>query len=346
MDTPQENQGEPVAPEKSAKTNEPVTKKQPVAAKGPIEEDQTVATKEPATEDQTGAKQQTVEAEQQTVEAEQSITENQEKPQRHNKIFKIREELPSHHKTLLSLGCVVLVLLLWHMFSTGENRVPRMILPSPGEVWDAFGPLHSKMELTTSISKSLKRVSLGFLIAATLAIPLGILMGTFPKIDSFFEPLTLFGGYVPVVTLVPLTLTWWGLGWQQKIGFLTIGIFVFLLPMIVKTVKDIDTVYLNTGYTLGANRWQTIWHIIIPMAKSQIFGHCRFLYGIGWAYIILAEYTDLSAGGLGTIIISANRVSATDRVFAVLIVIVVIAILVDTALKHLGHMLFPYEEEI
>ena len=202
------------------------------------------------------------------------------------------------------------------------------------------------MELTKGIFISLKRVTLGFLGAALLAIPLGILMGSFPKVGSFFDPLALFAGYIPIVTLIPLTIAIWGLGEEQKIGFLVMGIFAFLLPMVAKTVRDVDSVYLNTGYTLGANRFQTIWHVLIPITKARIFNHCRFLYGVGWTYIILAEYTDLSSGGLGSIIALANKRSFSDRVFAVLITIVVIAVLVDTMLKHLGHILFPYEEEV
>jgi len=272
-------------------------------------------------------------------------TEVVEVPLTHQHFFKIREDLLPRNRVIIGLIGIALVLLLWYGLSV-HDVISKVILPSPGEVLRAFAPLHWEMELTKGIFISLKRVTLGFLIAAALAIPLGILMGSFPKVGGFFDPLALFAGYIPIVTLIPLTIAVWGLGESQKIGFLVIGIFAFLLPMVAKTVQDVDSVYLNTGYTLGANRFQTIWHILIPITKARIFGHCRFLYGVGWTYIILAEYTDLSSGGLGSIIALANKRSFSDRVFAVLITIVVIAVLVDTGLKHLGHILFPYEEDI
>jgi NitT/TauT family transport system permease protein len=279
--------------------------------------------------------------------------ENVEEAPAYKQFFKIREDLSANARLIIGLAGVFVVLFLWFVLSTQDSittsllgkPISNVVLPSPGEVLSAFAPLHTDMELTKGIVLSLKRVTYGFIIAATLAIPLGILMGSFPKVGAFFDPLALFAGYIPIVTLIPLTMAIWGLGEAQKVGFLVIGIYAFLLPMVAKTVQNVDSVYLNTGYTLGANRLQTIWHILIPITKAKIFGHCRFLYGVGWTYIILAEYTDLSSGGLGSIIALANRRSFSDRVFAVLITIVIIAVLVDTALKHLGYMLFPYEEE-
>ena len=267
----------------------------------------------------------------------------------HEAIFKIREVLSPHTRVVLGVVCVTIVMSLWIGLTWGppeSRRISPLILPSPSDVIQAIGTLHWEHELALNALKSLKRVTLGFLVSAALAIPIGVAMGAFPKICAFFNPLVLFGGYVPVVTLVPLTMSWFGFGETQKIGFLTIGIFVFLLPMVVKTIQDVDDVYLQTGYTLGANRYQTVMNILLPIAISRIFNHCRFLYGLGWSYIILAEFTELNAGGLGAAIAKANRRSRTPEVFAVLIIIVVIAILADTVLKHIGQALFPYEEEV
>ena len=268
---------------------------------------------------------------------------------RHETVFKIREVLAPHTRLVLGIVCVAIVLSLWVALTWGpveSRRISPIILPSPVDVVRAVGTLHWEHELALNAMRSLKRVTFGFLLAAALAIPLGVAMGAFPKVCAFFDPLVLFGGYVPVVTLVPLTMAWFGFGETQKIGFLTIGVFVFLLPMVVKTIQDVDDVYLHTGYTLGADRFQTVTHILVPIALARIYNHCRFLYGLGWSYIILAEFTELNAGGLGAAIAKANRRSKTAEVFAILLIIVIIAILADTALKHLGHLLFPYEEEV
>lgn len=263
--------------------------------------------------------------------------------------FKIREELAPQSRLVLGALCVGLFLLLWVACTWGpaESRVfSPIILPSPMEVLQAFGPLHWDMGLMRATLSSLMRVTVGFALAAAAAIPLGILMGTYTKVGAFFGPLALFGGYVPVVTLIPLTIAWFSLGELQKIGFLFIGTFVFLLPLVVKTIMEVDDIFLQTGYTLGANRWQTMRYVLIPCAKSRIYNHLRLFYGVGWGYIILAEMSELDRPGLGALISISQRRSMTDRVFAVLLVIVLIAVGVDGLLKRLGHVLFPYEEEV
>lgn len=263
--------------------------------------------------------------------------------------FKIREDLSPQSRFVLGASCVALFLLLWVACTWGEaeNRVfSPIILPSPMEILQAFVPLHWDMGLMRATLFSLGRVTVGFFLAAAVAIPIGIFMGAYSKVGAFLGPMALFGGYVPVVTLIPLTIAWFSLGELQKIGFLFIGTFVFLLPLVVKTIMEVDDIFLQTGYTLGANRWQTIRYVLIPCAKSRIFNHLRLFYGVGWGYIILAEMSELDRPGLGALISISQRRSMTDRVFAVLLVIVVIAIGVDSLLKRLGRALFPYEEEV
>lgn len=264
-------------------------------------------------------------------------------------LFKIREDLAPSRHAFLWVASVALTVLVWVLLTLGEDSeraISPLILPGPLEVLAALGPLHWKFGLARAVVASLLRVTVGFVVAAALAIPLGILMGAFTRVGAFVEPLALFGGYIPVVTLIPLTLSWFGIGETQKVGFLVIGIFVFLLPLVVKTIETVDDVYLNTGYTLGADRWQTLRFVLVPVAMSRIYSHLRLLYGVGWGYIILAEMNDLGSPGLGALIQLAQRRSHTDQVFAVLGVIVVIAVVVDKGLKVLGRAMFPYEEEL
>ncbi len=262
--------------------------------------------------------------------------------------LRIRGDLPAWWRRLLAATFVLLVLGAWYLLTrgpVGARAVSPLILPSPGEVLSAFGPLHWKMGLTRSALYSLCRVTVGFVLAALVAVPLGILMASFPLFGAFFEPLVVIGGYLPVVTLIPLTIAWFKLGETQKIGFLFIATFVFLLPMVIKSISEVDDVYVKTAYTLGATRWQVVRHVLIPVASARIYHQMRILYGVGWGYIILAEMTELDSPGLGALISLCQRRSHTDRVFAVLFVIMGIAFLVDSALKWYGSEAFPYLEE-
>ncbi len=259
--------------------------------------------------------------------------------------FGIREPLSAATALLISAASVVVMLLIWVAMTSGATVEARwispLILPSPLEVLGSFGPLHWQKGLTTSIVYSLARVSAGFLLAALVAIPLGVAMGSFTQVRAFFSPISVIGGYVPIAALVPITVSWFGLGEEQKVAFLFIASFFLLLPLVLKSIGDVDEIYLQTGYTLGATHWQTIRHVLLPVAAADIFDHLRTLYGVGWGYIILAELI-AAEHGLGYMIQISQRRSQTEEVFAILLVIVVIAILIDQIFRMAGDWLFPY----
>src|SRR5205085_9618435 len=108
--------------------------------------------------------------------------------------------------------------------------------------------------------RSFERVSIGFILAVIVAVPLGVYMASFPPVAAFFRPLALIGAYVPIVVFVPLTLAWFGLNETQKIGFLFIGCFVSLLPLVIKSVSKVPPAYLDVAVTKGATQWQLVRH--------------------------------------------------------------------------------------
>jgi len=168
-------------------------------------------------------------------------------------------------------------------------------------------------------------------------------MGSFSTFKALFSPLATFGAYLPIPALVPLTLSLFGIGEIQKFMFLALAFFVYLLPLIVKAVDGVDNVYLQTAYTLGANRWQTARRVLLGISLPQIFHAMRLGFGIGWTYIILAEMV-ASDRGLGTIIIVAQRRGPREHIYLVLLVIVAIAYITDRAWARIERHLFPYRE--
>jgi NitT/TauT family transport system permease protein len=222
--------------------------------------------------------------------------------------------------------------------------VQQLILPSPLEVLKAFGPLHTEQGLVRSILSSWLRVSIGFLLAAIVAIPLGVYMATFAPIASFFRPLVLAGAYVPIVVFIPLSMTWFGTGETQKIGFLFIGCFVALLPLVIKDIADVPAAFLDVAVTKGASQWQLVRYVLFPVAQGNIWDHLRGIYGVGWGWIIMAEVFVRPEYGLGGLIEVSTRRSHTDAVFAVIIVIVLIAVACDQLWRLGGELLFPYRK--
>jgi NitT/TauT family transport system permease protein len=261
--------------------------------------------------------------------------------------LRVRGQIPYARGLALSTAFVAVVLLAWWFVTRGEpteRLVQQLILPSPLEVLKAFGPLHTEQGLVRSILSSWLRVSIGFLLAAIVAIPLGVYMATFAPIASFFRPLVLAGAYVPIVVFIPLSMTWFGTGETQKIGFLFIGCFVALLPLVIKDIADVPAAFLDVAVTKGASQWQLVRYVLFPVAQGNIWDHLRGIYGVGWGWIIMAEVFVRPEYGLGGLIEVSTRRSHTDAVFAVIIVIVLIAVACDQLWRLGGELLFPYRK--
>jgi len=258
----------------------------------------------------------------------------------------IRRPVRKPLRLLLGVLPVVLILLIWFLLTSGkaeERIISPVILPSPGEVATAFHSLWFDAQLSRSVVASAKRVILGFAAGLVVAFPLGILMGTFSRANAMFGPLTVFLAYLPIPALVPLTMSLFGIDELQKVMFLGLAFLIYLLPLFVGAVEDVDNVFLQTAYTLGATRWQLVRRVLFPVAFPQIFQAMRLGFGVGWTYIILAEM-GAADRGLGQIVIVAQRRGPKEHIYLVLLVIVAIAYLTDRLWVWLGRKLFPYLE--
>jgi NitT/TauT family transport system permease protein len=260
----------------------------------------------------------------------------------------IRGRVPSRFSLLLGIIPLVLLLFLWWMITHGipEERVLGLALPSPAEVVESLGDLLGTSDqdnrgLFDHIGLSLRRVGLGFLLGLIVAFPLGILMGSFGSARATMAPIVTASGYIPIATLVPLTMSWFGVDENQKVVFLALAFCIFLLPMIIRALDSVPDVYLRTAYTLGATRWHIIRRVLVPVALPDIWHSMRLAFGIGWSYLVLAEVL-VKNGGLGDLIDTARRRAMPGRVYLVIVIITVIAWVADLIWERLGSSLFPY----
>ena len=238
--------------------------------------------------------------------------------------MKVREPVTRRTSKLLAVAGLVTFIVVWCVLSYG-NIVPTIILPSPTEVLRAFPVLHFEEALVRSAWGSFRRVTLGFALAGAVAIPLGIVMGTFPVVKHFFNPLLDPLRFLPISALVPLFIVWFGIDELQKIVFLFVGIFVYMLPLVVEAVDNVEEVYLQTATTLGATRGQLIRHVLIPGSLPAIGEALRVMNGIGWTYVIMAEVIN-ARYGLGYLITTAGKRSHVDQIFALVLVILFIGV--------------------
>ena len=112
---------------------------------------------------------------------------------------------------------------------------------------------------------------------------------------------------------------------------------------VVQRVREVEEVYVQTAYTLGASKWQQIRTVFIPAVLSRVSDDVRVLVAISWTYIIVAELVNANSGGIGALAFKSARQSSIDKVFALLLVIIIIGFIQDKLFLLLDRILFPYK---
>lgn len=243
--------------------------------------------------------------------------------------------------------CVGVCLGLWWWVTRGaaEERVlGPTVLPSPAETMGTFHSLWFDRALTRNTLVTLRRVSVGFGLAAMVGVPLGILCGCFSRIAAFCLPLTIFGRNIPVAALIPLTFSLFGIGELQKAMFIFIACVAFVVSDTACAIGEIGSQYIDTAYTLGAKRRQIVLRILVPLAMPGVFNSLRVLFGLAFGYIMLAEVVKFAgeAGGLGDIIITSQRRNQREHVLLVLLIIPLVALAIDRILFFVQRQFFPH----
>lgn len=257
-------------------------------------------------------------------------------------IDRIRERLSPQSLRYRSVAGVGGALALWAGVSYG-GLVPPDFLPSPSAVGRALVYLHFEQALVRSTLASFGRVTAGFVVSAAAAFPLGVVLGTFPRLKALVWPVVSPMRYLPIAGIVPLTILWFQISETQKIASLFLGSFFYLLAGVVEAVEGVEETYLHLAWTLGARTTTTIFRVLIPGALPAIAESFRVMYGIGWTYILVAEAV-AAEYGLGALTIAAQRRAHTDQVFALIAVILVMGYLTDTVFRRLNAFLFSWKE--
>jgi NitT/TauT family transport system permease protein len=247
--------------------------------------------------------------------------------------WRIAEDIPNPLYWLLVAVSVIFPLSVWWVVSNLPG-VTATFLPSPQEVAAAFQHLWSQGFLTQDTLASFGRVSVGFLLAAVISIPLGISMGAFPSIRALAEPLMSILRYMPAPAFIPLLIIYLGLNEEPKIALIFIGTVFFNTLMIMDAVKFVPKDLIETTYTLGGQRWQVLTSVIAPYVVPNIIDTFRINIATSWNLVVVAELV-AAEEGLGKRILLAQRFLKTDEIFAYLIVLGVIGFMLDILFRWL-----------
>jgi len=261
----------------------------------------------------------------------------------------LRADIPLWEAVALGAACLLGVGLVWWWATAGE--VPELrwlspvVLPSPAETFRDFRDLWFEAALVRNTFRTLRRVVLGFGLAALVGVPLGVLAGCFPRVNALLTPLTIWGRNAPIAAVIPLTFALFGYGEFQKAMFIFIACVAFVIVDTANAIADVSDRYIDTAYTLGASRRQIILKVLVPLAMPRIFNSLRLLFGLAFGYIMLAEVVQTdNAYGLGGIInMAQGRGGHRTYILLILMIIPLVALGIDRLLYAIQRDLFPYQ---
>jgi NitT/TauT family transport system permease protein len=245
-------------------------------------------------------------------------------------------------RAVLGLAFFVLFVAAWAAATFG-GWVPKTFLADPLTMLASGRTLLLEQGFAHDIGMTVWRVLGGFVIAAVLALPLGLAMGAYKPVEAFFEPFVSFARYLPASAFIPLLILWAGIGEAQKLAVIFIGSFFNLVLMIAVTVGRTRRDLVEAAYTLGCSHRSVVRRVLIPGAAPEIAEVLRTVLGWAWTYVIVAELIGASSG-IGHMITDSQALLATDQIIFGIIVIGLIGLVSDLAFKALNRRLFRWAE--
>ena len=242
----------------------------------------------------------------------------------------------------MALGILFFVLFFaaWGVATLG-GFVPKTFLADPIMMVKSGWVLLTEQGFAKDIGYTIWRVLGGFILAALVAVPLGVLMGAYKGIEAFFEPFVSFARYLPASAFIPLLILWAGIGEAQKLWLIFIGSFFQLVLMIAMQVGGTRRDLVEAAYTLGASDFGIVKRVLIPAAAPQIAETLRLVLGWAWTYVIVAELIGASEG-IGHMITDSQALLATDQIIFGIITIGVIGLVSDVAFKRANRAMFRW----
>jgi NitT/TauT family transport system permease protein len=281
--------------------------------------------------------------------AESSLAISEPKSRKHRYLspsvfWSIRQGFPQWLSFVLVAMSLVVPLTVWTIISSLQ-LLPPIFLPTPWAVIEAGIKMFTEANLLTDVMSSSGRVLAGFVAAAVIGVPIGLAMGTFYSMDSLFAPIVGTVRYMPVTGFVPLIVIWVGLGEPSKILIIMLGVVLYNAIMVADAVKFIPNEMINVAYTMGANRWDVVWKVIVPATFPSVLDTLRVNISGAWNFLVIAELL-AAQNGLGFKIIQAQRFLQTEKVLFCIILIGGIGLVIDYILKWFSHVLTPWADQV
>lgn len=262
----------------------------------------------------------------------------------------VRPEVwPRLKQWLTPLIVPVLLLIAWDL---GVRMSGTRLIPLPKDVGlmlidFAFGGIYDdafSKTLFLHLWKSITRVYGGFLAAALLGIPLGLLIGRIKVIRDLLDPTLQLLRPVPVTAWLPLSMIFFGIGPNAAIFLVFLGAFYPIVFNTIFGVKAVDNRLFEAALMLGCSGSSLFRQVVLPAATPSILNGLRLGHGFAWILIVVGEMTGVPEG-LGAVIMDGRMLSRTDLVIAGMVVIGITGYATDRVLVAINNRLLKWSPQ-
>ncbi len=261
---------------------------------------------------------------------------------RRNKLFRLYN--PIEPRTYMVIAILSFAFLFFGWWVAAEiNLAKDIFLPGPIDVWNRGVDLARDGTLWTDTRISFVRITIGFAISTAIALPIGILIGTYRTAEAAIEPPVDFIRYMPAVAFLPLTIVWVGVDETQKWLIIFIGTFFQQVLLVMDNVKRVPREYVDIGHTLGMKDRSVLRRVVLPASAPAIWDTLRITLGWAWTWLVIAELV-AAADGLGHRIVVAQRYFQTDTIFVGILVIGFLGLIMDQLMKFVGKRIFAWAD--
>lgn len=242
---------------------------------------------------------------------------------------------------MISTLSVVVFVTVWEL-ATRLNFIDSIFLPSPSSVLERARITLENGTLIANVLASTRRVMVGFLMAAAVAIPLGLVLGTSRRACAVFDPIISLLRPLPSMSWVPLSLLWFGITETQKYSIVFMGTIAPALLYTIEATRNVDQVLILAARNMGASRIQVMRHVILPASLSQIITGFKIILGLAWTCVISAELI-AAKEGLGFMIMNGKEFFQTDTVVLGMVMISLTVLVFDAVLRRIEKRLLAWK---
>ncbi|HLI15217.1 MAG TPA: ABC transporter permease [Acidimicrobiales bacterium] len=253
-----------------------------------------------------------------------------------------------HNRQVSLLVVLAAAIGIWQAV-TSLQVFPSVALPAPIDVYHAFVHTATVGYLGETLGKdvlySVLRVTVGFVGAVVLGVPIGLLMAEFDPVHRVIDPFLQLGRPVPPLAYIPLFVVWFGLGELPKVLLILVGTIPIIIINTIGGVRNVPQERINVARCLGANRRQIFVRVILRSILPDIFTGMRVGIGIAWSTLVAAELIAASVG-LGWLVEQAATQLQTGIVIGTIIVIGILGYLMELGIRIAERVVIPWRGHV